>query len=53
MHTIRHYINVRRETIAKYMVGCTICAEWQGAEGRPKMRVGAQEVVVGTEDVLG
>ena len=30
MHTVRHYINVRRETIAKYVVGRTILAECQG-----------------------
>ena len=32
MHMIRHYINVRKETIAKYVVGCTILAECQGAD---------------------
>jgi len=32
MHTIEHYIDVRRETIAKYVVGCSILAECQGAD---------------------
>ena len=32
MHTIRHYIDVRKETIAKYVVGRTILAECQGAD---------------------
>ena len=32
MHTIQHYIDVRRETIAKYVVGCTILAECWGAD---------------------
>jgi hypothetical protein len=32
MHTIRHYIDVRRETIAKYVVGRTILAECQRAD---------------------
>ncbi len=34
MHTIGHYIGVRRETIAKYVVGCSILAECQGADRR-------------------
>ncbi len=34
MHTIGHYIDVRRETIAKYVVGCSIFAECQGADRR-------------------
>jgi hypothetical protein len=34
MHTIQHYIDVRRETIAKYVVGCSIHAECQGADRR-------------------
>ena len=34
MHTIRHYIDVRRETIVKYVVGRTIYAECQGADQR-------------------
>jgi hypothetical protein len=34
MHTIGHCINVRRETIAKYVVGCSIFAECQGADRR-------------------
>jgi len=29
MHTIQHYIDVQRETIAKYVVGCSILAECQ------------------------
>ncbi len=32
MHTIQHYIDVQRETIAKYVVGCSIFAECQGAD---------------------
>ena len=34
MHTIQHYIDVRRETIAKYVVGRSIFAECQGADRR-------------------
>ena len=34
MHTIQHYIDVQRETIAKYVVGCSILAECQGADHR-------------------
>jgi hypothetical protein len=34
MHTIQHYIDVQRETIAKYVVGCSILAECQGADRR-------------------
>jgi hypothetical protein len=34
MHTIQHYIDVRRETIAKYVVGRSIHAECQGADRR-------------------
>ena len=34
MHTIGHYIGVRRETIVKYVVGCSILAECQGADQR-------------------
>ena len=34
MHTIGHYIDVRRETIAKYVVGRSIFAECQGADRR-------------------
>ncbi len=34
MHTLQHYIDVRRETIAKYVVGCSIHAECQGADQR-------------------
>ena len=34
MHTIEHYIDVRRETIAKYVVGRSIFAECQGADRR-------------------
>ena len=32
LHTIQHYIDVRREMIAKYVVGHTILAECQGAD---------------------
>ena len=32
MHTIQHYIDVRRETIAKYVVGRSIHAECLGAD---------------------
>ena len=32
LHTIRRYFDVRRETIAKYVVGPTILAECQGAD---------------------
>jgi hypothetical protein len=32
MHTIQHYINVQWETIAKYVVGCSIHAECLGAD---------------------
>jgi hypothetical protein len=32
MHTIGHYIDVRRETIAKYVVGCSILVECQGTD---------------------
>jgi hypothetical protein len=34
MHTIGHYIDMRRETIAKYVVGRSIFAECQGADQR-------------------
>jgi hypothetical protein len=34
MHTIEHYIDVQRETIAKYMVGRSIHAECQGTDPR-------------------
>jgi hypothetical protein len=34
MHTIQHYIDVQRETIAKYVVGRSILAECQGADRR-------------------
>jgi len=34
MHTIEHYIDVRRETIAKYVVDRSILAECQGADRR-------------------
>jgi hypothetical protein len=34
MHTIQHYIDVQRKTIAKYVVGCSIFAECQGADRR-------------------
>ena len=34
MHTIEHYIDVRRETIAKYVVGRSIHAECQGTDQR-------------------
>jgi hypothetical protein len=34
MHTIQHYIDVRRETIATYVVGRSILAECQGADRR-------------------
>ena len=34
MHTIQHYIDVRRETITKYVVGRSIFAECQGADQR-------------------
>ena len=34
MHTIEHYIDVRRETIAKYVVGRSIHAECQGTDRR-------------------
>ncbi len=34
MHTIQHYIDVQRETIAKYVVGRSIFAECQGADQR-------------------
>jgi len=34
MHTIEHYIDVRRETIAKYVVNRSILAECQGADRR-------------------
>ena len=34
MHTIQHYIDVRRETIAKYVVDRSILAECQGADRR-------------------
>ena len=34
MHTIQHYIDVRRETIVKYVVGRSIHAECQGADRR-------------------
>ena len=32
MHTIRHYFDVWRETIVKYVVECTILAECRGAD---------------------
>jgi len=34
MHTIEHYIDVRREMIAKYVVDRSILAECQGADQR-------------------
>ncbi len=34
IHTIGHYIDVRREMIAKYVVGRSILAECQGADRR-------------------
>ena len=34
MHTIGHYIDVRWETIVKYVVGRSIFAECQGADRR-------------------
>jgi len=34
MHTIEHYIDVRRETIAKYVVGRSIHVECQGTDQR-------------------
>ena len=34
MHTIEHYIDVRRETIAKYVVNRSIHAECQGIDRR-------------------
>jgi hypothetical protein len=34
MHTIEHYIDVRRETIAKFVVGRSIHVECQGADRR-------------------
>ena len=34
MHTIQHYVDVRSKTIAKYVVGCSILAECQGADHR-------------------
>ncbi len=34
MHTIQHYIDVQRETIAQYVVGRSIFAECQGADRR-------------------
>ncbi len=34
MHTIQHYIDVRRETITKYVVGRSILVECQGADRR-------------------
>ena len=34
MHIIKHYIDVQRETIAKYVVGRSIHAECQGADRR-------------------
>jgi hypothetical protein len=34
MHTIKHYIDVRREAIAKYVVDRSILAECQGADRR-------------------
>ena len=34
MRTIHHYIDVQRETIAKYVVGRSILAECQGADRR-------------------
>ena len=51
MHTIEHYIDVQRETIAKYVVRRSIHAECQGTD--KKARFGASAVVVGAEDVLG
>ena len=36
MHTIQHYIDVRRETIAKYVVGRNILAECRGADQKPR-----------------
>ena len=34
MHTIQHCIDVRRETIAKYVVDRSICTECQGTDRR-------------------
>ena len=34
MHTIEHYIDVQRETIAKYVVGCSNHVECQGTDRR-------------------
>ncbi len=34
MHIIQHYIDVRRETIVTYVVGCSILAECQGTDRR-------------------
>ncbi len=34
MHTIEHYIDVRRDTIAKYVVGRSILAECQRTDQR-------------------
>ncbi len=34
MHTIQQYIDVQRETIAKYVVGRSILAKCQGADRR-------------------
>ena len=34
MHTIEHYIDVRRETIMRYVVDHSILAECQGADQR-------------------
>jgi hypothetical protein len=34
MHTIQHNIDVQRQTIAKYVVNCSIFMECQGADRR-------------------
>ena len=52
MHTIRHYIDVRRETIAKYVVGRSILAECHGAGRRRGSVPRRWWLVVGAEDVL-
>jgi len=51
MHTFEHYIDVRKETIAKYVVDRSILAECQGADRRRGSM--PWRVVVGAEDVLG
>ncbi len=49
MHTIQHYINVLRQTIAKY-VGLQHLCGMPG--GRSNMLFGAQVLVVGAENVI-